>query len=91
MAEIGTPATPDESFTLPTSVCGPGWPCPVLAWPRPPTFAEPEFAGMTFADLGRNPPCEIVPDGLQAVALLDITGRPRAVRVLLGTRKQQFS
>jgi hypothetical protein len=53
-------------------------------------FAEPEFAGMTFADLGRNPPCEIIPDDLLAVALLDITWRPQVVRVLLGSHKQHF-
>jgi hypothetical protein len=53
-------------------------------------FAEPEFAGMTFADLGRNPPGEIVPDDLLAVALLDITWRPRVVRVLLGSHRRQF-
>jgi Family of unknown function (DUF6308) len=54
-------------------------------------FAEPEFAGMTFADLGENPPGEIVPDDLLAVTLLDITWRPQVVRILLGTRKQQLS
>jgi len=53
-------------------------------------FAEPEFAGMTFAELGRNPPCEIIPDDLLAVALLDITWRPRVVRILLGSHQQQF-
>jgi hypothetical protein len=54
-------------------------------------FAEPAFAGMTFADLGRNPPCEITPDDLLAVALLDITWRPPAVRLLLDSRQQQFN
>jgi hypothetical protein len=54
-------------------------------------FSEPEFAGMTFADLGRNPPGEIVADDLLAVALLDITWRPQVVRLLLGTRKEKFS
>jgi hypothetical protein len=54
-------------------------------------FAEPEFAGMTFADLGHNPPGEIVPDDLLAVTLLDITWRPQVVRILLGTGRQQFS
>jgi Family of unknown function (DUF6308) len=54
-------------------------------------FAEPEFAGMTFADLGRNPPFEIVPDDLLAVTLLDITWRPQVVRALLGTHNDRFS
>ncbi len=53
-------------------------------------FAEPEFAGMTFADLGRNPPDEITPDDLLAVSLLDITWRPQVVRVLLGSGRPQF-
>jgi len=53
-------------------------------------FAEPEFAGMTFADLGRNPACEIVPDDMLAVALLDISWRPQVARALLGTHKRQF-
>jgi Family of unknown function (DUF6308) len=47
-------------------------------------FSEPDFAGMTFTDLGRNPPNEIIPDDLLAVSLLDITWRPRVVRLLLG-------
>jgi transposase len=54
-------------------------------------FAEPGFAGMTFADLGSNPPGEIIPDDLLAVALLDITWRPQVIRILLGSHKQQFS
>jgi hypothetical protein len=54
-------------------------------------FAEPGFAGMTFADLGHNPPDEIIPDDLLAVTLLDITWRPQAVRILLGSHKQHFS
>lgn len=53
-------------------------------------FAEPEFAGMTFADLGSNPPGEITPDDLLAVSLLDITWRPPVVRALLGSRKQEL-
>jgi len=53
-------------------------------------FAEPEFAGMTFAELRRYPPCEIIPDDLLAVAILDITWRPRVVRILLGSHQQQF-
>ena len=53
-------------------------------------FNEPGFAGMTFADLGRNPPDEITPDDLLAVALLDITWRPPVVRVLLGGDGQRF-
>jgi hypothetical protein len=54
-------------------------------------FAEPGFAGMTFAELGSNPPSEIIPDDLLAVALLDITWRPQVIRVLLDSHKQQFS
>ncbi len=53
-------------------------------------FAEPEFAGVTFTDLGRNPPFEIIPDDLIAVALLDITWRPQVVRVLLDLREREF-
>jgi len=54
-------------------------------------FCEPEFAGTTFSDLGHNPPDEIVPDDLLAVALLDITWRPHAVRILLGSHREQLS
>lgn len=54
-------------------------------------FSEPTFAGMTFSDLGRNPPTEIVADDLLAVALLDITWRPQAIRVLLGSQRHQLS
>jgi hypothetical protein len=54
-------------------------------------YAEPGFAGMTFTDLGRNPPGEITPDDLLAVSLLDITWRPEVVRTLLGIRRRQFS
>ena len=54
-------------------------------------FSEPGFAGMTFSDLGRNPPGEIIADDLLAVSLLDITWRPQAVRILLGSRRQQLS
>lgn len=54
-------------------------------------FAEPEFAGLTFTDLGRNPPGEITPDDLLAVTLLDITWRPRVVRILLGTRRAELA
>jgi hypothetical protein len=54
-------------------------------------FSEPGFAGMTFSDLGRNPPGEIVADDLLAVSLLDITWRPQAVRILLGSHRQQLS
>jgi Family of unknown function (DUF6308) len=53
-------------------------------------FNEPGFAGMTFADLGRNPSNEITPDDLLAVALLDITWRPQVVRVLLGGEGRPF-
>ncbi len=54
-------------------------------------FNEPEFAGMTFSDLGRNPAGEFTADDLIAVALLDITWRPQVVRVLLQTHKQQLA
>jgi Family of unknown function (DUF6308) len=54
-------------------------------------FSEPNFAGMTFSDLGRNPPDEIIADDLLAVALLDITWRPRVVRILLGSDRQRLS
>ena len=54
-------------------------------------FSEPDFAGMTFSDLGRNPPNEITADDLLAVSLLDITWRPRVVRLLLGSRGPELS
>jgi hypothetical protein len=54
-------------------------------------FSEPEFAGMTFSDLGRNPPDEIIADDLLAVSLLDITWRPQAIRSLLGSHQRQLS
>src|SRR5258708_30892300 len=54
-------------------------------------FSEPGFAGMTFSDLGRNPPGEIVADDLLPVSLLDITWRPQDVRILLGSHRQQLS
>jgi hypothetical protein len=54
-------------------------------------FTEPMFAGMTFADLGRNPAGEITPDDLLAVTLLDITWRPEVVRALLGSRRPELS
>jgi Family of unknown function (DUF6308) len=54
-------------------------------------FSEPEFAGMTFSDLGRNPPDEIIADDLLAVSLLDITWRPQAIRSLLGSNQRQLS
>ena len=54
-------------------------------------FREPGFAGMTFSDLGRNPPGQIVADDLLAVALLDITWRPQVVRILLGSDGQRLS
>jgi len=54
-------------------------------------FAEPDFAGITFSALGRNPADEITADDLLAVALLDITWRPRVVRLLLERRRAEFS
>ena len=53
-------------------------------------FNEPGFAGMTFSDLGYNPPLAFTSDDLLAVALLDITWRPQVVRVLLQTHRQQL-
>jgi hypothetical protein len=54
-------------------------------------FREPSFAGMTFSDLGQNPPCEITADDLLAVSLLDITWRPQVVRIVLVSHKQELS
>jgi hypothetical protein len=54
-------------------------------------FSEPMFAGMTFAELGRNPAREITADDLLAVTLLDITWRPEVVRALLGSRRQRLA
>jgi hypothetical protein len=54
-------------------------------------FREPDFAGMTFSDLGQNLPCEITADDLIAVSLLDITWRPQVVRILLVSHKQELS
>lgn len=54
-------------------------------------FCEPEFAGMTFSDLGRNPPDEITADDLLAVSLLDIDWRPQVVRLLLGSLGPKLS
>ncbi len=54
-------------------------------------FDLPEFAGMTFSDLGVNPPGEIVADDLLAVALLDITWRPQVVRILLDSHRRELS
>jgi hypothetical protein len=54
-------------------------------------FSEPEFAGMTFTDLGRNPPNEITADDLLAVSLLDIAWRPQVVRVLLDAGRDRWS
>jgi Family of unknown function (DUF6308) len=54
-------------------------------------FSEPEFAGMTFSDLGRNPPDEIIAVDLLAVSLLDITWRPQAIRILLGSHQRRLS
>src|SRR5262249_3862052 len=50
-----------------------------------------DFAGMTFTELGSNPPDKITPDDLLAVALLDISWRPPAVRALLETQKAEIS
>jgi transposase len=54
-------------------------------------FRDPGFAGMTFSELGSNPPYEIVADDLLAVSLLDITWRPQVVRILLVTHKRELS
>jgi Family of unknown function (DUF6308) len=71
---------------LRTALAAPGLYQAVAAY-----FAEPGFAGMTFADLGHNPAGEIIPDDLLAVTLLDITWRPQVIRTLLGSHKKQFS
>jgi hypothetical protein len=54
-------------------------------------FTDPAFAGMTFSNLGRNPPDEIIADDLLAVTLLDITWRPEVVRILLGRQHRELS
>jgi hypothetical protein len=54
-------------------------------------FSEPGFAGMTFSDLGDNPPDEIITDDLLAVSLLDIFWRPEVIRTLFGSQRQQLS
>jgi Family of unknown function (DUF6308) len=54
-------------------------------------FTAQAFAGMTFSNLGRNPPDEITTDDLLAVTLLDITWRPHVVRTLLGSQQQEIS
>lgn len=54
-------------------------------------FREPSFAGMTFSDLGQNPPQEIIADDLLAVSLLDITWRAEVVRIVLVSHKQELS
>jgi hypothetical protein len=52
---------------------------------------EAEFSGMTFTTLGANPRDEVTTDDLLAVALLNITWRPDAVRGLLGTWAEKVS
>ena len=54
-------------------------------------YTDPAFAGMTFSDLGTNPPDRITADDLLAVSLLDISWRPEVVRVLLASRNTEFS
>jgi hypothetical protein len=54
-------------------------------------FTDPCFPGMTFDDLGINPPYEVVAADLLAVSLLDITWRPQVIRVLLVSYKQELS
>jgi hypothetical protein len=71
---------------LRASLATPGVSCAVAAY-----FHQADFAGMTFSDLGSNPPQEIVADDLLAVSLLDITWRPQVVRILLVSHKQQLS
>jgi hypothetical protein len=71
---------------LRVSLAAPGLSAAVAAY-----FNEPEFAGMTFSDLGHNPPDEFTADDLLAVSLLDITWRPQVVRVLLQTHRQQLT
>ncbi len=54
-------------------------------------FTAPAFAGMTFSNLGHNPPGEITSDDLLAVTLLDITWRPQVVRIVLGSQHRELS
>jgi hypothetical protein len=54
-------------------------------------YTASAFAGMTFTNLGHNPPDEITADDLLAVSLLDITWRPHVVRVLLGSQNRELS
>jgi hypothetical protein len=54
-------------------------------------YTDAAFAGMTFSNLGRNPPGEITADDLLAVTLLDIFWRPHVVRVLLGSQQRDLS
>jgi hypothetical protein len=49
------------------------------------------LAGMSFHDLGANPPNQVTADDLLAVSLLDITWRPEAVRELLGAKAEKIS
>jgi len=79
-------AVDDAVGRLRVSLTAPGLAQAVAAY-----FAEPEFAGITFSSLGRNPADEITADDLLAVALLDITWRPRVVRLLLERRRAEFS
>src|SRR5258708_29186921 len=69
------------AMRLRASLASPGLDQAVAAY-----FAEPEFAGVTFTTLGLNPPGEITCDDLVAVSLLDITWRPRVVRILMDQR-----
>lgn len=71
---------------LRASLATPGLDLAVAAY-----FREPSFAGMTFSDLGQNPPQEIIADDLLAVSLLDITWRAEVVRIVLVSHKQELS
>jgi hypothetical protein len=71
---------------LRTGLSAPGLAAAVVAY-----YTDPGFAGMTFSNLGRNPPSEITADDLLAVTLLDITWRPQVVRVLLGSHQAELS
>jgi Family of unknown function (DUF6308) len=71
---------------LRTGLSAPGLAAAVVAY-----YTDPGFAGMTFSNLGRNPPSEITADDLLAVTLLDITWRPQVVRFLLGSHQAELS
>ena len=56
-------------------------------------YFEPDgdFAGMTFTELGDNPPNEITTDDLLAASLLDLSWPPSAVRAVLQNQNVEIS